>query len=44
MAKFYDSSDIHSLDKRQIFFDANILLYIFWPTGSSWEKQYSAIF
>jgi len=24
MAKFYNSSEIHSLNKRQIFFDANI--------------------
>ncbi len=45
MAKCYNSTEIHCLNKRQIFFDANILLYIFWPTGSySWGKQYSAIF
>jgi len=44
MAKFYNSSEIPNLDKRQIFFDANILLYIFLPTGSSWERQYSVIF
>jgi len=44
MAKFYNPSEIHNLNKRQIFFDANILLYIFLPTGSSWEKQYSVIF
>jgi predicted nucleic acid-binding protein len=44
MAKFYNSSEIHSLNKRQIFFDANILLYIFWPTGSGWTKPYSTIF
>ena len=44
MAKIYNSSEIPNLNKRQIFFDANILLYIFLPTGSSWEKQYSVIF
>jgi predicted nucleic acid-binding protein len=44
MAKFYNSSEIHSLNERQIFFDANILLYIFWPTDYRWAKQYSTIF
>ncbi len=45
MAKRYNSFEINKLNKRQIFFDANILLYIFWFTGySSREKQYSVIF
>jgi len=44
MAKAYKSSEIHSLKERQIFFDANILLYIFWPTGFKWINQYSDIF
>lgn len=44
MANFYNSFEIHSLDKRRIFFDANVLIYIFWPTGSHWVKQYSIIF
>ena len=49
MAKCYKSSEIHCLNQRKIFFDANILLYIFWPTDSSsysleMAKQYSAIF
>lgn len=44
MVKFYNSSEIYCLYARQIFFDANILLYIFWPTGSRWERTYSAIF
>ncbi|HPS87701.1 MAG TPA: twitching motility protein PilT [Spirochaetota bacterium] len=44
MAKRYSGSDIHNLSQRSVFFDANVLLYIFWPTGSSWERQYSSIF
>lgn len=44
MAKRYSSSDIHNLSQRSVFFDANVLLYIFWPTGSRWERQYSSIF
>ena len=44
MVKFYNSSEIYCLHTRQIFFDANILLYIFWPMGSRWEKTYSTIF
>lgn len=45
MAKCYDYSKIKSVINRTVFFDANILLYIFWPIGSSsWEKEYSSIF
>jgi predicted nucleic acid-binding protein len=44
MAKRYSSSDIRNLSHRSVFFDANVLLYIFWPTGSRWERQYSSIF
>ena len=45
MANRYRDSEISSLADRPVFFDANILLYIFWPTGlQSWEKDYSFIF
>ena len=45
MAKCYDYSKIKSVINKTVFFDANILLYIFWPTGLlSWEKKYSSIF
>ena len=45
MAKCYDYSKIESMINRTVFFGANILLYIFWPTGSfSREKEYSSIF
>jgi len=44
MAKCYNSYEIKKLNKRQIFFDTNILLYIFWFTTPLLSKQYSAIF
>jgi len=45
MRKCYSISDISTLSDRQIFFDANILIYLFWPTGSQeWESKYSSIF
>jgi len=45
MAKRYNESNLQSLTDRQIFFDANILLYLFWPTGSmEWSNIYSKIF
>lgn len=45
MPEIYSKSDISTLVGRNIFFDANVLIYIFWPTGSNWqEKEYSSIF
>jgi len=44
MKKVYDLSKIKSLKNRSIFFDTNILIYLFWPTNKSFEKQYSKIF
>lgn len=45
MKQRYSSKDISSIKNRQIFFDANVILYIFWPTGKyTWEKHYSSIF
>ncbi|BAP56028.1 PIN domain protein [Thioploca ingrica] len=45
MAKRYNYSEMAFMTDRSVFFDANILLYIFWPTGSpSWEIKYSSIF
>ncbi|HCZ36712.1 MAG TPA: twitching motility protein PilT [Cytophagales bacterium] len=38
----YDLPQISSLTGRKIFFDANVLIYLFWPTGSQhWENRYS---
>ena len=40
--RLQDFSLIHD---RPIFFDANVLLYIFWPTGSHYfEAHYSKVF
>ncbi|MBE7446151.1 MAG: hypothetical protein HS132_13220 [Planctomycetia bacterium] len=45
MKKRYSSKDISLICNRQIFFDANVIIYIFWPTGQySREQQYSSIF
>lgn len=37
--------NIADLKDRQVFFDANVLIYIFWPSGSyRWERDYSTAF
>ena len=44
MAERYVKTDIPKLAGKSIFFDANILIYIFWPIGSNWqEREYSSI-
>lgn len=44
MAKF-SIHNVAALANREIFFDANVLLYIFWPSGSfSWENNYSTAY
>lgn len=45
MIKRYNLGNIYNLNERKIFFDANIILYIFWPTDNRWEvKEYTSIF
>jgi predicted nucleic acid-binding protein len=45
MAKIYSTSDIPSLEDRKIFFDANVLIYLFWPATSPYEEGvYSSVF
>jgi predicted nucleic acid-binding protein len=45
MATKYPLEQIPKLASRPIFFDANVLLYIFWPTGAyRWETHYSRAF
>ncbi|MDX2245937.1 MAG: PIN domain-containing protein [Bacteroidia bacterium] len=45
MATIYPISQISSLVGRTIFFDANVIIYNFWPTGKhTWEKSYSQVF
>ena len=36
---------IQKMKDKRVFIDANILLYIFWPTGNrNWSKEYSSAF
>lgn len=45
MAARYSLQNIPELQGRKVFFDANVLIYIFWPTGSfRWESNYSSAF
>ena len=45
MAKIYTKDQIHQLKDMVIFFDANILIYLFMPTGNLFfETAYSSIF
>jgi len=45
MATKYRLQDVAQLNGRDIFFDANILIYLFWPTGQySFEQNYARVF
>lgn len=45
MATKYSLASIPSIGDRKIFFDANVLIYIFWPSGAYyWEHFYSSAF
>ena len=45
MAAKYNLQSIDQLQGRDVFLDANILIYLFWPTGSiSWENTYASAF
>ena len=45
MASNYRLEDFPQLADRNIFVDANVLIYLFWPTGQySYEKNYARIF
>ncbi len=38
-------TDIYKLKDKEVFFDANILIYLFWPTGShKFENHYAMVF
>ncbi len=44
MAKRYSQNDLPALTERQIFFDTNVIIYIFWPIGQAkYSKQYSSV-
>jgi len=40
----YRTNNIPQISQRGIFFDANILIYLFWPTKAQWERKYSSIY
>ncbi len=45
MAMKLSTRDIAPVKEREVFFDANILIYIFWHTGQhTWEQHYSTAF
>lgn len=46
MPNHYRQSDISSITNKNVFFDANILIYLFWPTTSNTNSpanQYSSV-
>ncbi len=38
MAARYSTKNIAPLGNRSIFVDANVILYVFWTTGESWQS------
>ncbi|MFA7084087.1 MAG: type II toxin-antitoxin system VapC family toxin [Arcobacteraceae bacterium] len=44
MNKRYNTSNIEDISNKKIFFDANILIYLFWTTGTSWETSYAKMY
>lgn len=35
---------MHTIGDKKIFFDANILLYLFWSTHLTWQARYSQVY
>ena len=45
MGAKYRLQDVAQLNGRNVFFDANVLIYLFWPTGQhSYEQNYARVF
>ena len=45
MATRYKLHDVNQLQGRNIFVDANVLIYLFWPTARhSFEQNYARVF
>ena len=41
----YNKNTVAQIAGKSVFFDANILLYLFWHTGANkWERHYASIF
>lgn len=45
MATKYSLQNIAQIQNQSVFVDANVLIYLFWPTGSFWwEQNYASAF
>lgn len=45
MAAKYRLQEVSQLQNRRVFVDTNVLIYLFWPTGSyAWEQNYARVF
>lgn len=45
MANRYLLNQVGTIPNRRVFFDANVLIYLFWPSGHYyWERNYSKAF
>lgn len=45
MVTNYKLRDVSQLNGRDIFVDANVLIYLFWPTGQyQYERNYARVF
>ena len=45
MAAKYRLQEVSQVQNRGVFVDANVLIYLFWPTGSyTWEQDYARVF
>jgi predicted nucleic acid-binding protein len=44
MTSVYSTRNLSKVREREIFFDANVLIYIFWPTRNSRDKYYTSAF
>lgn len=44
MSSRYNSSDSITIRNKKIFFDANILIYLYWATASEWDDKYAKIY
>lgn len=45
MATKYSLQNITQIQNKSVFVDANVLIYLFWPTGSLWwEQKYATAF
>ena len=45
MATKYRLQDFNQLNNRNIFIDANVLIYLFWPTGQHFfEQNYARVY